>query len=224
MMYHGIESQGGVSKGMFSSFYFIVLTLFGNCILLQGWAACPQPTASAMHCDPAQADPCPIQLESVLPACVALVLQGAAWGLPGAGEGPQGRPRPQQFREGQLSLSVPCGAGLPARPRPERPAGPEQRVLLLLASRRATCCSRAPRPRATGGGQDCGEELGRRLGPLLTVGGRIAPPSVSSAQTPEGLALQAPRVGTAQRARAWPQGTGGRRGELRRGRCGDRDL
>lgn len=33
MMYHGIESQGGVSKGMFSSCYFIVLTLFGNCIL-----------------------------------------------------------------------------------------------------------------------------------------------------------------------------------------------
>lgn len=37
VMYHGIESQGGVSKGMFSSFYFIVLTLFGNCILLWGW-------------------------------------------------------------------------------------------------------------------------------------------------------------------------------------------
>ncbi|VFV34612.1 low quality protein: [Lynx pardinus] len=32
VMYHGIESQGGVSKGMFSSFYFIVLTLFGNCV------------------------------------------------------------------------------------------------------------------------------------------------------------------------------------------------
>lgn len=39
MMYHGIESQGGVSKGMFSSFYFIVLTLFGNCILPEGRAA-----------------------------------------------------------------------------------------------------------------------------------------------------------------------------------------
>lgn len=36
VMYHGIESQGGVSKGMFSSFYFIVLTLFGNCILPRG--------------------------------------------------------------------------------------------------------------------------------------------------------------------------------------------
>lgn len=35
-MYHGIESQGGVSKGMLSSFYFIVLTLFGNCILPAG--------------------------------------------------------------------------------------------------------------------------------------------------------------------------------------------
>lgn len=32
VMYHGIESQGGVHGGMFSSIYFIVLTLFGNCI------------------------------------------------------------------------------------------------------------------------------------------------------------------------------------------------
>lgn len=32
-MYHGIESQGGVRRGMLSSVYFIVLTLFGNCIL-----------------------------------------------------------------------------------------------------------------------------------------------------------------------------------------------
>lgn len=39
VMYHGIESQGGVSKGMFSSFYFIVLTLFGNCILPAGGPA-----------------------------------------------------------------------------------------------------------------------------------------------------------------------------------------
>ncbi|KAK3514062.1 hypothetical protein QTP70_002901 [Hemibagrus guttatus] len=31
VMYHGIESQGGVGSGMFSSVYFIVLTLFGNC-------------------------------------------------------------------------------------------------------------------------------------------------------------------------------------------------
>uniref|UniRef100_A0ACB8EZY1 Voltage-dependent N-type calcium channel subunit alpha-1B n=1 Tax=Sphaerodactylus townsendi TaxID=933632 RepID=A0ACB8EZY1_9SAUR len=33
VMYQGIESQGGVHSGMFSSIYFIVLTLFGNCIL-----------------------------------------------------------------------------------------------------------------------------------------------------------------------------------------------
>uniref|UniRef100_A0A3B3V162 Voltage-dependent N-type calcium channel subunit alpha-1B n=1 Tax=Poecilia latipinna TaxID=48699 RepID=A0A3B3V162_9TELE len=33
VMYHGIESHGGVHRGMFSSIYFIVLTLFGNCIL-----------------------------------------------------------------------------------------------------------------------------------------------------------------------------------------------
>jgi len=38
-MYHGIESQGGVSKGMFSSFYFIVLTLFGNYTLLNVFLA-----------------------------------------------------------------------------------------------------------------------------------------------------------------------------------------
>jgi len=46
VMYHGIESQGGVRSGMFSSIYFIVLTLFGNCIL----APCPvSETQCAMH-------------------------------------------------------------------------------------------------------------------------------------------------------------------------------
>uniref|UniRef100_A0A2K5HNL3 Voltage-dependent N-type calcium channel subunit alpha n=1 Tax=Colobus angolensis palliatus TaxID=336983 RepID=A0A2K5HNL3_COLAP len=39
VMYHGIKSQGGVSKGMFSSFYFIVLTLFGNYTLLNVFLA-----------------------------------------------------------------------------------------------------------------------------------------------------------------------------------------
>ncbi|KAB0357284.1 hypothetical protein FD754_001440 [Muntiacus muntjak] len=39
VMYHGIESQGGVSKGMFSSVYFIVLTLFGNYTLLNVFLA-----------------------------------------------------------------------------------------------------------------------------------------------------------------------------------------
>lgn len=34
MMYNGIRSQGGVRSGMWSSIYFIVLTLFGNCIHL----------------------------------------------------------------------------------------------------------------------------------------------------------------------------------------------
>ncbi|XP_060758443.1 voltage-dependent P/Q-type calcium channel subunit alpha-1A-like [Neoarius graeffei] len=32
VMYDGIESQGGVNKGMVFSIFFIVLTLFGNCI------------------------------------------------------------------------------------------------------------------------------------------------------------------------------------------------
>lgn len=34
VMYNGIRSQGGVQYGMWSSIYFIVLTLFGNCILV----------------------------------------------------------------------------------------------------------------------------------------------------------------------------------------------
>ncbi|XP_031711463.1 voltage-dependent N-type calcium channel subunit alpha-1B-like isoform X19 [Anarrhichthys ocellatus] len=39
VMYHGIESQGGVHRGMFSSVYFIVLTLFGNYTLLNVFLA-----------------------------------------------------------------------------------------------------------------------------------------------------------------------------------------
>ncbi|XP_030647621.1 calcium channel, voltage-dependent, N type, alpha 1B subunit, a [Chanos chanos] len=39
VMYRGIESHGGVRKGMFSSVYFIVLTLFGNYTLLNVFLA-----------------------------------------------------------------------------------------------------------------------------------------------------------------------------------------
>uniref|UniRef100_A0A8B9PUX9 Voltage-dependent N-type calcium channel subunit alpha n=1 Tax=Apteryx owenii TaxID=8824 RepID=A0A8B9PUX9_APTOW len=39
VMYHGIESQGGVRSGMLSSIYFIVLTLFGNYTLLNVFLA-----------------------------------------------------------------------------------------------------------------------------------------------------------------------------------------
>uniref|UniRef100_A0A672JP05 Voltage-dependent N-type calcium channel subunit alpha n=1 Tax=Salarias fasciatus TaxID=181472 RepID=A0A672JP05_SALFA len=39
VMYHGIKSQGGVHHGMFSSIYFIVLTLFGNYTLLNVFLA-----------------------------------------------------------------------------------------------------------------------------------------------------------------------------------------
>ncbi|XP_062400013.1 calcium channel, voltage-dependent, N type, alpha 1B subunit, a [Sardina pilchardus] len=39
VMYHGIESQGGVRRGMFSSVYFIILTLFGNYTLLNVFLA-----------------------------------------------------------------------------------------------------------------------------------------------------------------------------------------
>ncbi|KAM4663937.1 voltage-dependent N-type calcium channel subunit alpha-1B [Discoglossus pictus] len=39
VMYYGIESQGGVSKGMYSCIYFIILTLFGNYTLLNVFLA-----------------------------------------------------------------------------------------------------------------------------------------------------------------------------------------
>ncbi|XP_051898184.1 voltage-dependent P/Q-type calcium channel subunit alpha-1A-like isoform X3 [Pristis pectinata] len=39
VMYDGIESQGGVNRGMISSVYFIVLTLFGNYTLLNVFLA-----------------------------------------------------------------------------------------------------------------------------------------------------------------------------------------
>ncbi|XP_067323732.1 voltage-dependent R-type calcium channel subunit alpha-1E isoform X6 [Anolis sagrei] len=39
VMYNGIRSQGGVSSGMWSSIYFIVLTLFGNYTLLNVFLA-----------------------------------------------------------------------------------------------------------------------------------------------------------------------------------------
>ncbi|XP_029294653.1 calcium channel, voltage-dependent, N type, alpha 1B subunit, a [Cottoperca gobio] len=39
VMYHGIKSQGGVKRGMFSSIYFIILTLFGNYTLLNVFLA-----------------------------------------------------------------------------------------------------------------------------------------------------------------------------------------
>ena len=39
VMYHGIESQGGISEGMIYSLYFIILTLFGNYTLLNVFLA-----------------------------------------------------------------------------------------------------------------------------------------------------------------------------------------
>ena len=39
VMYDGIKSQGGVKGGMVFSVYFIVLTLFGNCILGGPWGS-----------------------------------------------------------------------------------------------------------------------------------------------------------------------------------------
>lgn len=43
VMYNGIRSQGGVRSGMWSSIYFIVLTLFGNCIRLAAVLVAGQP-------------------------------------------------------------------------------------------------------------------------------------------------------------------------------------
>lgn len=61
VMYDGIKSQGGVQGGMVFSIYFIVLTLFGNCILRGGpgtdwvWAEqagpkCPGSVSSIRPC------------------------------------------------------------------------------------------------------------------------------------------------------------------------------
>lgn len=50
VMYHGIESQGGVHGGMFSSIYFIVLTLFGNCIL-PDWSKSIHHHAALWNCE-----------------------------------------------------------------------------------------------------------------------------------------------------------------------------
>ena len=45
VMYDGIKSQGGVNdKGMVFSIFFIVLTLFGNCILLAYSVVCTSET------------------------------------------------------------------------------------------------------------------------------------------------------------------------------------
>lgn len=38
-MYHGIESQGGIQKGMIYSMYFVILVLFGNYTLLNVFLA-----------------------------------------------------------------------------------------------------------------------------------------------------------------------------------------
>lgn len=57
VMYDGIKSQGGVQGGMVFSIYFIVLTLFGNCILHEDWVwveqagpKCPGSTSSIRPC------------------------------------------------------------------------------------------------------------------------------------------------------------------------------
>lgn len=60
-MYDGIKSQGGVNKGMAFSVFFIVLTLFGNCILLQCWdtrAYIRFPSIPMFVCHPRSCIPC----------------------------------------------------------------------------------------------------------------------------------------------------------------------
>lgn len=79
VMYHGIESQGGVSKGMFSSFYFIVLTLFGNCILPAGRAADSRGRRSDLH-TPAGCWPPAAVLSSRSCSCPCVSLWGSRGG------------------------------------------------------------------------------------------------------------------------------------------------
>lgn len=51
VMYDGIKSQGGVQGGMVFSIYFIVLTLFGNCILRGGGGMRPGLGQSRWGCE-----------------------------------------------------------------------------------------------------------------------------------------------------------------------------
>lgn len=39
VMYYGIQSQGGIQKGMIYSLYFVILVLFGNYTLLNVFLA-----------------------------------------------------------------------------------------------------------------------------------------------------------------------------------------
>uniref|UniRef100_A0A8C4VAV3 Voltage-dependent R-type calcium channel subunit alpha n=1 Tax=Falco tinnunculus TaxID=100819 RepID=A0A8C4VAV3_FALTI len=101
VMYNGIRSQGGVRSGMWSSIYFIVLTLFGNYTLLNVFLAIAvdnlanaqeltkvsKGSASSNH--PWASSFCSSDLAAHLSAVeggdVGWVLHvGRAWGMPGA--------------------------------------------------------------------------------------------------------------------------------------------
>lgn len=73
--------------------------------------------------------PCPCRppvLSTWSRSCPSVFLwscRAQPWSCPGCGKAPEGAHGYRWFKEGQLGLSVPSGAGLPVRWWPERPAG-----------------------------------------------------------------------------------------------------
>lgn len=84
-MYNGIRSQGGVSSGMWSAIYFIVLTLFGNCILFKD-----APLCAACLPSPAFEEGKEEMEESVGGVVVVVMVEEEAVGGGGGGSGGDG--------------------------------------------------------------------------------------------------------------------------------------
>lgn len=79
VMYDGIKSQGGVKGGMVFSIYFIVLTLFGNCILARSLACllgarAAAPTGGREGTNPAQGPQTSWHFASLTPASADTLL------------------------------------------------------------------------------------------------------------------------------------------------------
>lgn len=132
MMYNGIRSQGGVRSGMWSSIYFIVLTLFGNCIHLAAVLVAGQPRLISPPGTPTPPNPLPLPplpVEGVPPrvgqpwtpraqrrSCLEMCCGQDGWDgrgvCPRAGEEPPGPPsrggcrRPCPYHEACASLAA----------------------------------------------------------------------------------------------------------------------
>lgn len=132
MMYNGIRSQGGVRSGMWSSIYFIVLTLFGNCIHLAAVLVAGQPRLICPPGTPTPPNPLPLPplpVEGVPPrvgqpwtpraqrrSCLEMCCGQDGWDgrgvCPRAGEEPPGPPswggcrRPCPYHEACASLAA----------------------------------------------------------------------------------------------------------------------